>query len=241
MKTPMLFKKLTLEDFTDGLKAAWGDNLVSLALYGSAARGDFSEKSDYNLLAVVRDDSPAALKPALPLARRWARQGQPAPAVFTSAKIAVSADVFPMEFMDIRDHRKVLHGTDPLADLSVQPKNLRRQLEGELWQALQRLRRSYLASDGKAGTLSDLMTDALPGLLVLFRHVLRLHGEAPPARRADVLGPLSKKLGVDLSSFERDGRPGVERRRMTDQGMEQLFARYLAALDRVAAAVNALP
>lgn len=45
----------------DGLKTALGDNLVSVILYGSYARGDFNEESDIDIMALV--DFPAAHTP----------------------------------------------------------------------------------------------------------------------------------------------------------------------------------
>jgi len=57
----MTHEKLTSE-FVEKIKAASGDNLVSVVLYGSAADGEFHpEYSDLNLLCLVRDASFPAL------------------------------------------------------------------------------------------------------------------------------------------------------------------------------------
>ena len=45
-----------LQDLVSRLQEACGENLVSVVLYGSAAREDFHEQySDVNLLAVFKD------------------------------------------------------------------------------------------------------------------------------------------------------------------------------------------
>lgn len=44
-----------LYDLLTGLKKAFGDNLVSLAVYGSVARGDFRKDSDIDLLIVCEN------------------------------------------------------------------------------------------------------------------------------------------------------------------------------------------
>ena len=51
----MTHEKL-ISEFVEKMKAAAGDNLVSVVLYGSAADGEFHpEYSDLNLLCLVRD------------------------------------------------------------------------------------------------------------------------------------------------------------------------------------------
>jgi hypothetical protein len=216
----MIFRKMTLEKFVEELKAVWGDNLVSLVLYGSAAAGDFVEKkSDYNTLAVLRDDSAAALKKAIPVVRRWVKSGHPAPVVFTSAKLAVSCDVFPLEFQDIRDKGRVLAGEDILSSLVLGRGDARRQLEHELSGKIQNIRRALLSGADPV----KLRQGSLPSLLILFRHVLRLLGESSPAAKSAALEPLCRKLSLNRAAFEGQD----------DEA-------YLDALDRVAAAVNAI-
>ena len=51
-----------------------------------------------------------------------------------------SADSFPIEFRDMKDHRKLLFGVDVIADVKVDPKYHRVQVEHELRAKLFRLR-----------------------------------------------------------------------------------------------------
>jgi hypothetical protein len=214
----MFFKKLTLEKFSEGLKTAWGTDLVTLLLHGSSVGGDKAAgKSGYDTIVILRDDAPAILRKAQSLVRRWLRQGNPAPAIFTKEKLLASRDVFPMEYADIRDRRQVLHGEDVFALLVIDPRHLRPQLENELWGALQRLRRGYVAGEDPAA----LIFGSRPKLLFLFRHVLRLFGEPLPARNADVVEPLCRRLSLDQTALEGND-----------------FDKYIAALDRIVAAVD---
>ncbi len=48
------YKEL-LADLLEGLKKAFGDDLVSLVVYGSVARGDYRKDSDIDLLIVCRE------------------------------------------------------------------------------------------------------------------------------------------------------------------------------------------
>ena len=59
------------------LGAALGDNLVSLMLYGSAARGTWVEgRSDINVLLVVKDASAPTLLRAAPALGDWLQVAQ---------------------------------------------------------------------------------------------------------------------------------------------------------------------
>jgi predicted nucleotidyltransferase len=61
-------KKVGMEEFARRLESALGENLVSLLLFGSAARGTHVEgRSDINLLLIVKDASVMALHAATPV------------------------------------------------------------------------------------------------------------------------------------------------------------------------------
>ena len=105
---------MTLDGFTEALRAAHGEALVAVALYGSAARGEHVAKhSDHNVLVLVRTLTPAALRATATATRAWTRLGNPPPLVLTEAEWASSRDVFAMEVADILDHHRELHGTLP--------------------------------------------------------------------------------------------------------------------------------
>ncbi|MEW6482711.1 MAG: nucleotidyltransferase domain-containing protein [bacterium] len=48
-----------IERFAEKIKDSLADNIVSIELFGSKARGDFNKESDIDLLIVVNEKSPA--------------------------------------------------------------------------------------------------------------------------------------------------------------------------------------
>ena len=91
-----------ITEFTTRAKAAAGENLHSLILYGSAADGEFHpEFSDVNLLCVLRDTSFRSLQALAPTVKWWLGQKQPVPQVTTSEEMRRSADVFAIELLDM--------------------------------------------------------------------------------------------------------------------------------------------
>src|ERR1043166_8372354 len=119
--------------FIDDLKHTHGKNLVSVILYGSAAAGDHvAELSDYNILIALNRIGPPDLRNAHACVREWVRMGNPLPVYFTVRELEDAVDVFPIEFHQMSIARKVLYGSDVLANVSVRPENIRLQAEYEL-------------------------------------------------------------------------------------------------------------
>ncbi len=147
-------KDPALQALTEGLLQALGPRLRSVVLYGSAARGDYhAAASDLNVILVLESLDPATLEALAPAVRRFVRKGHPVPRLFSPALIAASADSFPIELVDIRAGRAVLHGEDPFSGVAVAPDNLRLQIEREIKEKMMRAR----LRRGEKGT-QDLKT-----------------------------------------------------------------------------------
>ena len=69
-----------LAELVDKLKAALGERLVSVILYGSAAAGDWQKKSsDLNVLCVLDRITPGELAKSQPMFHWWRERGNPRP------------------------------------------------------------------------------------------------------------------------------------------------------------------
>src|ERR1700747_2879109 len=127
----MLAREEKLTEVVRRLQEAAGENLQSVVLYGSAARGDFhTHKSDLNLLCVLKSTKAAELSRIASWVRGWCGQlREPAPRIFTHEELIHSADVFAIELLDIGEAHRVLFGDDPVASIEV-PMNLHRRRVG---------------------------------------------------------------------------------------------------------------
>ena len=196
-------KKPDLEAFAARLAGALGDNLVTLLLFGSAARGTQVEgRSDLNVLVIVKDAGVARLHDATPVLADWAKAGEPAPLVFAEAEWRASADVFPIEIEDMREAHRVLAGRDPFAGVVTRREDLRRELERELRGKVLRLRTEYAAAaaDGKA--LGRLLVHSAGTFFILFRAALRLAGGVPPADHVALVRETAAAAGLDATALE---------------------------------------
>jgi predicted nucleotidyltransferase len=225
------------------LKATHGDNLASVVLYGSAASGDFVQaESDYNLLIALHRIAPEDLRVAQPPMREWQRLGHPLPVYFTFSELRDAADVFPIEFHQMERARVVLYGRDPFEALSISDENLRHQTEYELRSKLIQLRRLYIPASASAERLRDLMSDSLSSFATLFAPVLLLHGAEPPVLKREVVAAAARLLGLDGRVFERvfEMRESGDDSAPNERAANELFAAYMAEIERVIAAVDRL-
>lgn len=227
-----------INEFISRLRAACGENLQSVILYGSAADGEFHpEFSNVNLLCVLRKSSFAALTAMAPAVEWWTRQKHHAPLVLTSEEIGRSTDVFSIELLDMQQRHRVLFGDDVLSGLYI-PMHLHRvQLEYELREKLILLRSRLLAAGNKK-QLWKLLLDSLSTFTTLFRHALIALGDTPPKAKRDAVQALAARIPFDPSAFLQllDIR---ERKAETKQlDVNDVFTRYLAAIQHVTAAVD---
>src|SRR5438477_445247 len=85
---PKKIDSTTLKQLINDLRAAHGDNLASVVLYGSAAAGDQIElRSDHNLLIALNRITAEDLRLAQAPMREWQDLGQPVPVYFTLAAL----------------------------------------------------------------------------------------------------------------------------------------------------------
>jgi len=220
-----------LKRFVEELTGAAGAKLFSVVLYGSAARGDFHEEtSDLNLILVLEDLSPPTLELLSPFIRRWIKKEHPSPRLFTPSLISESADVFPMEMLDLQSCRLVLFGRDPFAGLAVGRAHLRLQCERELRTKLMRLREAYVECHDLPEELKRLLTSSYTTFVAVFRGCLSLMGGKVPLRNAEVVEAFCKRAGLASGPFEEVDR--LKRGESSNESLKVLFSSYYEQLGR---------
>jgi len=190
-----------LLNFVEKVKDVLGDNLKSFIVYGSAATGEHYSTSDYNTLMIVSSLSVNDMDALSPHVVSWVKKNNPPPLIFTKESLFTSEDVFPMEFLDIKDNRMVVFGEDIFRDLVVPEKNLREEIERELKSKLLRLRQAYILTGGKEQEIIKLMTDSVSTFTAVLKGLLRLFGEKPPSKKKDIILMVPDKAGINREFF----------------------------------------
>jgi hypothetical protein len=103
-----------------------------------------------------------------------------------------------MEFHDMRDHRRVLYGTDVIGDLAIDWSFYRAEVEHELRAKLIRLRQKAAELFSAPPRLLKLLGDSLSTFCVLGRHALVLSGAQPKYKKAEIISALAGPLGRPL-------------------------------------------
>src|SRR5262249_39499580 len=76
--------------------------------------------------------TPDELRKCVAQLPQWHKQGISTPLFVDPAYVRSSIDVFPVEFLDMKQRYRVLYGQDFLQELELKPERLRFQCEQEL-------------------------------------------------------------------------------------------------------------
>jgi hypothetical protein len=230
-----------LEDLAAQLDRSLKDHLVSLVLYGSAARGDFNPgHSDLNLLLILDDASPETLRAMGSAVHFWVKAGHPPPLIFSQGGWRASTDVFPIEIEDMRQAHRMLRGGDPFVGLETAPADLRQELEREVLGKLLQLRAEYAASGPLPKALGALLENSAATFFVLFRAVLRLTGTVPPAAPAELVRVTASVVGFDPTAFDWVLARLAGNRIPDLTQFDPIAERYLGAIERLAEFVDVM-
>lgn len=219
-----------VEELLHALRDVAGEQLSSVMLHGSVARGDWEEdSSDVDIVIVLKSATREMLtrmSDALALARAGARVEA---MILIEAEIARSADVFPLYYQDIREHHVLLFGSDPFADLEVHQDHVRLRIEQELRDVSIRLRRAVTDGRGDPVALGAAVTRKLRQIRFPLRTLLRMLGDEVTDDLRLVLDRAGKRFRVDSTTFAH----ALQRPDEAHDQLALLLTRAIAAVDAV--------
>jgi len=193
-----------------------------------------------NVLVVVKNSHFHKIGCASGIARWWNKTGNPPPLFFTEHEIQTSADVFPIEFADMKDARRVLFGRDVLTDLQLDRAHLRVECEHELRGKLLNLRSRYVLVAGDVREATTLLAQSLSSFAALFRHALHLLGKSMPVVKAEIFKAAAEEFQFDPSAFLEILAVRRGERKLQRDDLDPLFEKYFDAIQKVIERVNGL-
>jgi predicted nucleotidyltransferase len=134
----------TLDEFRARSVEVFGDSLISLLLFGSAAEGRLRATSDVNIVMVFSRLDLDRVKAWRPQVELLVAAIDLQPLILLEDEIAAAAEAFAVKYFDIMHRRRVLHGTDPFAALQISDEALRRRVSQVLLNLAMRLRHTML-------------------------------------------------------------------------------------------------
>jgi hypothetical protein len=223
------------------VRSALGREFLAAYLTGSVlSQGFDAKRSHINLLVVARalgNDVLDALAHAIPTGKS---RPHFEPLFVTRRQMEKSVDVFPIEWLEIQERHLRLDGEDLFQTLEVPQTHLRLQCEHELRGKHIQLRQVYLASYRRPTELTRLLRSTASSFATLFRTLLRLRGETPPADTAHVIERLANLYGLDAQGLLGAHLVRYGGRRYTGEQILAICRSFLTEVDRLVNAIDEL-
>lgn len=195
--------RVTLRPYLAQAEQLFGSSLEAVILYGSAAGGEYLPgKSNINLLVLLAKVDTEALTRYMVLHKRWQKEQIVVPLFLTLEELKSSLELFPLEYLEIKEQHVLLIGRDPFPELRIEGRNLRLQCEQELRGNLLRLRQRFVEGGAGMEAITILLPLSLTALLPCLRGLLRAAGK-PVERSSDgVLKAAQQQWGLDCTAFQ---------------------------------------
>ena len=241
MEEPILPLKIAriLNDFLNRVKEIYREEFISAALYGSAASGEFSAThSNVNLVIILRDTSISSLSKIAPVLNKG-KFSLLNTVFFTEEYVKSSADVFPVEFLDIKENHKTLYGKDVFTDLNIDIKNLRFQCEQELKSKIINIKKVYLSNINNPG-LDKLLIRFFTSSLHLLRNILRLKSGRTVYKKEDIINSIAVEFNIDISDMKKILGIKSAGKRLSKKAASELFGSFVNDLEKMSGLVDGL-
>lgn len=229
-----------LRAYVKDVQRVYGDSLAGVLLYGSAVRGEFLPgRSNLNVVLVVTSTKADQLKKYGALHRRWAKEQIVVPLFVTQADLPAMSLVFPLEYLEMQEHHRLLAGQDPLVGLKVDQRHLCAEVLQSLRGNLLRVRQRFIEGGGTEEAITILLPLSLTAVLPCLRGVQRLLGRPVVSQGEPLLKDLETVFSVDLAGL-RDA--WLLKRGQISPGQKEvprLMERYLESLEQLVQTVEA--
>jgi hypothetical protein len=200
--------RASLDAFAEELRRLHGPGLVAALLTGEAASAAYVPgRTPLSTVVVLQQVTPEALRRTRPRLRGWGRRRIPAPLFLDPLYIESALDVFPLEFLELMDHHRLLSGErDPLSGLAIERDKMRIEVEEQLRGKLLHLWEVYLEAGGSRQRLRRLLLETPPGFSMILRGLLYLETQdvaARPDAPAEILRAVEERFSVELPVLRR--------------------------------------
>ncbi len=225
--------------YVEELLGVLGQDGESVLAFGSVTGPDYVPgQSNINLAFLVKTAELSLLERCLPVVSDGFRKRIVAPLFLTKDYVARSQDVFPVEFLDMRETGVLLYGEGFLAGLKLAPAWLRLECEQQLKSNLLRTRQAFLELGRSKGGLEKIATQSLNSLVPLCRAILVLRGRALPRTKLDIVTALCRELGVSDAAFVEILGLRARGGSLKPGRGAGVLADYIAAVEKLTAVVD---
>lgn len=203
-----------LTEFLEKARNAFASDLRAVVLYGSGAEGKLRATSDVNLLLMLSafdQDKADQLREPLRVAQAAIRLR----AMFLlESELRPAMQAFAVKFADIMRRRRVLHGVDPFAGISISRGDSIVRLKQILLNLTLRLREAYIARGLREEQLVATIADMAGPLRSCAATLLELEG-VPVDSAKEALHQVAASLPNGAERAEEVSRISEARQKRT--------------------------
>lgn len=227
--------------FSDEILNVDNENILSIALYGSAVSPDYVVgKSDINSLFVFKEYNFDIFKRCCAIYKKAAKRMISPPLFLSPSMIDESVDVFPMEFSEIKDCNILIFGEDFFKDLNISYEHLRLQCEQQIKGRLLLLGQAFLETGRNGKRIEMLMVESISSIFPILRSALKLKGIDVPSSKDEIISLVEKNFEIEnsimrdiLKDKKGDGKIGRF-------NAENAFSKYFNEITKIALIINEL-
>lgn len=229
------------EELINDYKNIFGENLISIILYGSSARGEYiRKKSDINFLIILSEQGLRLLGNAFPIVKKWRKRAVSVPLFLTKEYIYSSLDSFPIEFYNIKQAYNVVYGDDILREITINNKELRLQLEKEIKGKLVHLRGAFFESGDDKRKLKTLFSVSLGAFLAMFPVILHLKGIEYIEKRKDLIEKSCEVMGLDKEIYTTLLKIRENAYKFSRNEGKKIWEKYVEQVEKIAFEIDEL-
>lgn len=225
-----------LEQFCTDIAVGTGEDLISVAVYGSLVKSGrcVVGETPVPVLVVLQDASIQRLTPIAGVVKRAIKSFHAAPFVLSLHDLRTSTDIFPIKFLDMQTHHLLLSGRDVLSELDISTLHLRLRCEQELCNLLLRMRQVYLRNAGDNAALNQAAAHSIEPFMIALAAAVHLTTGLMPDSEYAIADSAAKVMSLDREGLERllefrEGRRGTGSDKMPELFNELLELVELAA------------
>jgi len=228
-----------VEAYARNLVSALGTAVKSVAVYGSSTGNDYLVgKSNVNLVVVLDNLTAETLARILSVVAAGKRRRIVPPLLVTPDYVKSSSDVFPIEYLEIRDSQVVIYGDDFFSGVETSRDNLRLECESQLRAAVLRTRQAYLELGGKKRGAEQVLHASVTGLVPVFRAMLRLKGNEPPRGKAEAIRAMGEAFGIQTETFTAILRDKAGDEKIDGKGALRVLGAYIDEVEALVRRLN---
>jgi hypothetical protein len=233
--------KEILDQFVNDYKGIYGDDLVSIILYGSAAGKEYIPgKSDINFMIVLTEKGLMDPERSLGPVKKWAKRNVAVPLFLTEKYIETSTDVFPIEYLNFKRRYIPVYGKDLLKGLSLKKEFIRLQAEREIKGKLLLLRGSYLGSSGRKAALTVIINQSLHAFMAIFNALLFMKDVDIAEGGRSLIITICSTFGLESNVFMKLIHLREGKIKPDEKELNRIFKDYLNEIHKLSKIVDEL-